>query len=68
MTEHAMCALKAIYQQNMLHEDIALQNFVTSDTAQSMWLVDLVDVWPGTAAETARVEQTLSRLLECMSM
>ena len=33
-----------------------------------MWLVDLVEVWPGTAAETAREEQTLSCLLKCWSM
>jgi tRNA A-37 threonylcarbamoyl transferase component Bud32 len=68
MAEHAMCALKAIHQQNMLHGDIALQNFVTSDTAQLVWLVDLVNVWPGTAAETAREEQVLRRLLKCMTV
>lgn len=44
IAEHAMCAFKTIHQQNMLHGDIALQNFVASDTAQSMWLVDFVEV------------------------
>ncbi len=44
MAEQAVCALKAMHQQNMLHGDIALQNFVMSDTAQSMWLVGLVEV------------------------
>ena len=32
VAEHAMCALKAMHQRNMLHGDIALQNFVASDT------------------------------------
>ena len=68
IAEHAMCALKAMHQQNMLHGDIALQNFVTSGTAQSVWLVDLVNACPGTAAETAREQQVLRRLLKCMSL
>jgi len=33
-----------------------------------MWLVDLVEVWPGTAAEIAREELDLTRLLKCFSM
>ena len=68
VAEQAMCGLKAMHQQNTLHGDIALQKVVMSDTALSMWLVDLVEVWPGTAAELAREEQDLSCLLKCFSM
>ncbi len=68
LAEHAVCALKAMHQHNMVHGDIALQNFVMSDTAQSVWLVDLVNAGLGTASETCKEKQVLRRLLQCMSL
>ncbi len=68
LAEHAQCALKAMHQQQMLHGDIALQNFVVSEAAQSVWLVDLVNACPGTAAQTAVEERDLLRLLECTNL
>ena len=68
LAEHFVCALKAMHQHNMVHGDIALQNLVMSDTAQSVWLVDLVNVGLGTASETCKEEQVLRRLLQCMSL
>ncbi len=44
VAEQAMCAFKLMHQQDMLHGDTALQNFVMSDMAQPMWLVDLVEI------------------------
>ena len=65
LAEHAQCALQGLHQQKMLHGDIALQNIVLSDTEGSVWLVDLVNACPGTAAEMAREEQDLRCLLNC---
>lgn len=62
LAEHAQCALKALHQHKMLHGDIAFQNFVISDTTQSVWLVDLVHACPGTSAETVIEEQYLMGL------
>ena len=61
-----MC--KAMHQQNMLHRVVALQNSVTSHAAQSVWLVDLANACPGTAAETVREKQVQRRLPKCMSL
>lgn len=33
-----------------------------------MWVVDVVEVWLGTAAEIAREEQDLSCLLKCWNV
>ena len=68
LAEHAQCALKAMHQQQMLHGDIALQNFVVSEAAQSVWLVDLVSACPGTASQIAIEERDLLRLLECTNL
>lgn len=65
LAEHAQCALNVLHQQKVLHGDIALQNIVISDTEKSVWLVDLVNACPGTAAEMAREEQDLRCLLNC---
>ena len=62
LAEHAVRALSAIYQQNMVHGDIALHNFVMPGTGQSVWLVDLVNACPGTPAETARRKRSLDLL------
>ena len=68
LAEHAVCALKVLHQHKMLHGDIALQNFVVSERAQSVWAVDLVNAGCGTAAEISREEQALRRLLNCMGL
>ena len=68
LAEHAVCALKVMHQHNMVYGDIALQSFVMSDMAQSVWVVDLVNAGPGTASDTRREEQVFRRLLQCMSL
>lgn len=61
LAEHAMCALKTLHKQNMLHEDI-VKHCVVKHRANSA-ASGCCRCLSGTAAETDRKEQTLECLL-----